>query len=356
MSDNLFALHGNKANQMKVVKYSSEDVLQLIIAENPNLLSRAWDSEHQTQLYLVKREQTAKIAEDHGNSFSLDHLMVDEEGIPVLVEVKRSTDTRIRREVAAQMLDYACRASTWTTDELRNSFLKNNPDLEDDDRFDVEFWNKVSDNLKSDKMRLVFAADEIPETLRVLIEFMDRTMKDIEVYGVELKQYKAGETTLLAKRVVGNSLLTNPKPATTLRWKEDSVPVFLKQVYGDWALELFYQVKEEMASHGYALKYGNDAKYASLRFYANNNRIFSFTANNERASIAFNTGAIVALSKGELVDRLLGFDPNIKEYNDKDLVYQILRLNDSFADIDKRNQFVELLLSLKETPKSDILE
>lgn len=234
-----------------------------------------------------------------------------------------------------------------TVDGLKKSFLENNQNLENDERFDEEFWNKVSDNLKSDKMRLVFAADEIPEMLRVLIEFMDRTMKDIEVYGVELKQYKAGETTLLAKRIVGNSLLSNPKPATTSRWKEDSVPVFLKRVYGDWALELFYQVKEEMSTRGYTLKYGNDAKYASLRFYDHNNRIFSFTANNERASIAFNTDAIVVLSKGELIERLAEFDPNVKEYNDKEKVYQILRLNDFFIDMDKRNQFVELLLSLK---------
>src|SRR4051794_12230288 len=37
--------------------------------------------------------------------WSLDHLFVDQEGVPTLVEVKRSSDTRARREVVAQMLD-----------------------------------------------------------------------------------------------------------------------------------------------------------------------------------------------------------------------------------------------------------
>jgi hypothetical protein len=32
---------------------------------------------------------------------------VDEAGVPTLVEVKRSSDTRARREVVARMLDYA---------------------------------------------------------------------------------------------------------------------------------------------------------------------------------------------------------------------------------------------------------
>ena len=45
--------------------------------------------------------------EDGSNRWSVDHLFVDQDGVPTIVEVKRSTDTRIRREVIGQMLDYA---------------------------------------------------------------------------------------------------------------------------------------------------------------------------------------------------------------------------------------------------------
>ena len=55
-----------------------------------------------------------------GNRWSLDHLFLDQEGIPTLVEVKRGTDTRIRREVVGQMLDYAANAIVyWPVEELR---------------------------------------------------------------------------------------------------------------------------------------------------------------------------------------------------------------------------------------------
>ena len=74
------------------------------------------------QVYLICREMVSQAAEDEGNSFSLDHLLVDDEGVPILVEVKRSTDTRIRREVVAQMMDYACRASSWSIDSLKELF------------------------------------------------------------------------------------------------------------------------------------------------------------------------------------------------------------------------------------------
>ena len=37
--------------------------------------------------------------EDGAGRWSVDHLFLDQDAIPTLVEVKRSTDTRIRREV-----------------------------------------------------------------------------------------------------------------------------------------------------------------------------------------------------------------------------------------------------------------
>jgi hypothetical protein len=43
--------------------------------------------------------------------------------VPTLVEVKRSSDTRIRREVVGQMLDYAANAVVyWPLERLRATF------------------------------------------------------------------------------------------------------------------------------------------------------------------------------------------------------------------------------------------
>lgn len=50
--------------------------------------------------------------------WSLDHLVVDQDAVPTFVEVKRASDTRARREVMAQMLDYAAKGSAfWTPDQ-----------------------------------------------------------------------------------------------------------------------------------------------------------------------------------------------------------------------------------------------
>lgn len=53
---------------------------------------------------LVQREIGVGGNPDAGSRWSVDHLFLDEDGIPTLIEAKRSTDTRIRREVVGQML------------------------------------------------------------------------------------------------------------------------------------------------------------------------------------------------------------------------------------------------------------
>ena len=59
---------------------------------------------------LISRE-VGIPGEAHGAArWAIDHLFLDQEGIPTFVEVKRSSDTRIRREVFGQMLDYAANA------------------------------------------------------------------------------------------------------------------------------------------------------------------------------------------------------------------------------------------------------
>lgn len=205
MDNRLFFMRSGTAVEMNEQTYETEDRLQKILAENPHLLARAWN-EKDCRLFLIQREMGVAESEDGSSCFSLDHLLVGEDGVPVLVEVKRSSDTRIRREVAGQMLDYACRAAFWNVDELREMFQKNNPPEIVEEIDTDDFWDTVSANLKTERMRLVFAADKIPDSLRVLIEFMDRSMSQIEVYGVEIREYKTADAALLSSSIVGNSL------------------------------------------------------------------------------------------------------------------------------------------------------
>ena len=80
------------------------------------------DGAQRKRLLLIQREMGVPSEAEAGSRWSLDHLFIDEDSVPILVEVKRSSDTRIRREVVGQMLDYAANASSyWRVDALREA-------------------------------------------------------------------------------------------------------------------------------------------------------------------------------------------------------------------------------------------
>ena len=83
--------------------------------------------------------------------------------IPTLVEVKRSTDTRIRREVVGQMLDYAANAVVyWPMEQIRAQFEATcqSQELEAEqvitdfltpEANPEEFWQQMKTNLQAEK-------------------------------------------------------------------------------------------------------------------------------------------------------------------------------------------------------------
>src|SRR5690606_6393716 len=118
----------------------------------------------------------------------LDHLFLDQDGIPTLIEVKRSTDTRIRREVVGQLLDYAANAVLHLPVEIIRSRFEMRCEREgrsaDDELLGLlgvdsepeAFWTQVQDNLRVGRVRMVFVADVIPVELRRIVEFLNVQM------------------------------------------------------------------------------------------------------------------------------------------------------------------------------------
>ena len=63
--------------------------------------------------------------------FYLDHLFLDQDGVPTIVETKRSSDNRLRKEVVAQMLDYASNALIYLpVEEIISKLTSNYPERE----------------------------------------------------------------------------------------------------------------------------------------------------------------------------------------------------------------------------------
>jgi hypothetical protein len=207
--------------------YDSEDFLQRLLAKYPDILAGDQiDPAAPRRWLLIKREKEVPSEEGGAGRWAVDHLFLDQDSVPTLVEVKRSTDTRIRREVIGQMLDYAANAVVyWPVETLRAQFEAgcreaHNPDevlsefLNTPDVDVEQFWQRTKTNLQAGKIRLVFVADVIPPELQRVVEFLNRQMDPAEVLAVELKQYTGRGIRTLVPRVIGATKLQQPPPET----------------------------------------------------------------------------------------------------------------------------------------------
>ena len=215
--------------------YDSEDLLQGLLARHPNLLAGDQIDEVEPRRWLlVSREVPLASEEDGGGRWSVDHLFLDQDAVPTIVEVKRSSDARIRREVVGQMLDYAANAVVyWPVEDLRARFeagcerrgvaaaeeIEGTLGVADPE----EFWRQAKINLQAGRVRLVFVADEVPPELRRVVEFLGGQMDPAEVLAVEIKQYVGRGMRTLVPRVVGQKAQKPPRPRPpSVQWDESS--------------------------------------------------------------------------------------------------------------------------------------
>ncbi len=205
---------------MEETEYKAEDVLQKALERYPGLLAGdQMDPGNPRGWLLVAREMPVRGAENESGRWSVDHLFLDQDGRPTFVECKRAKDTRARREVVAQMLDYAAngvsywsisdlrQAATETAQKARRSLDDELRELLKDESADAleTYWQKVEANLKAGKVRLVFAGDRLPRELCRLIEFLNEKMADVEVLGLEVKQFEGKGQRAMVPRIIGQT-------------------------------------------------------------------------------------------------------------------------------------------------------
>ena len=223
-TDRIFLIDGHgKIEQVPHRQYESEDLLQILVDQHPEIIvGEQINPDNPPKWIVVRREAGIPDSEDGGDRWSIDHLLLDQYGRPTFVEVKRSSDTRIRREVVGQMLDYAANAQTyWPRERIKALAAENIGSLEELDTRLIEFlqsedspdtipnleayWEAVDRNLRNGEVRLLFVADEIPTELRRVIEFLNEHMPLVEVLGVEVRQYEGRDVRALVPRVVGQT-------------------------------------------------------------------------------------------------------------------------------------------------------
>ncbi|MBM4418903.1 MAG: hypothetical protein FJ033_11410 [Chloroflexi bacterium] len=222
MAGSIFArTDGGNPIEMEERQYDSESVLQKLLAQHPYLLAGDQIDPTTPRRWLLVSNEVGLASEEAGpDRWSVDHLLLDQDGVPTIVEVKRSSDTRIRREVIGQMIEYAanavrywpirtvrerfearCRAEGKESERVLAEFVQSEQPAE-------QFWQKMNDNLQTGRDRLVFVADVIPSELRRAVEFLNAQMSPADVFAVEIRQYVGPALTAFVPRVYGTTAIS----------------------------------------------------------------------------------------------------------------------------------------------------
>lgn len=269
MNDTIFLnTDEGELTELKETLYDSEDNLQELIEKNPILLAGSQiNPEIPRKWILISREMGVPDHENGTACWYLDHLFIDQDGIPTLVEVKRSTDTRIRREVVGQMLDYAANASAyWTISDIQSSFDGDLKSAFGEEVQEELYWENVSSNLKLGKLRLIFAADTIPENLRRIIEFLNNQMQNSEVLGLEIKQYMSqNKQQIFVPKIIGRTLqAVETKKAPAKSWDYDSFLQDVQRVGNDETRALTERIIKDFKAFGCRIWYGKGRTHGSI--------------------------------------------------------------------------------------------
>jgi hypothetical protein len=221
----------NSLTALVETPYELEIHLQEILASHPALLAgEQMDAAVPRRFVLASSEAGIAVSEFSGNVFSLDLLFLDQDAVLTLVEVKRSSDTRIRREVIGQLLEYAANVCAfWSATKVRAEFerttLRQDADvasvLETSlglDRGDYEaYWASLQANLDLQRLRLVLVADKISvDTLRI-IEYLNKQMTNTDVFAVAVSQFAGGNVRTLTPRVLNPSLSETERKSSAPR-------------------------------------------------------------------------------------------------------------------------------------------
>lgn len=235
MAERIYILDGNNLEPMEEQRFALEDDLQELIAKRPDLIDGEQVSPGNPRRWLlVKREMGVPAVAGGTAWWGLDHLLLDQDAVPTLVEVKRGKNAQIHYEIVGQMMNYAAHGSAfWTEDALRRSFSETWGDCANDHlaKFlgpnsdegleassfwnheenrpdDDAFWIQAATNLAARRLRLLFVADSIPDSLALIVEFLNAHLRDnIEALAVEVKQFKgeAEERSALVPHVIGRT-------------------------------------------------------------------------------------------------------------------------------------------------------
>jgi hypothetical protein len=203
---------------MNRVRCTNEDrELQRLLEKNPDLLpGDQMNPDDPRRWLLIKREMPVQDPSTGRDRWSIDFFFADQSAIPTFVECKRYADTRARREVIGQMLEYAANGHYYWSKEMISSYAEATAQTRgtsieeairtfqpDDEETPDEFFSRIQENLREGQIRIVFFLEEASMELKSVVEFLNKQMERTEVLLVEARQFSLNGVVVVSPTLFG---------------------------------------------------------------------------------------------------------------------------------------------------------
>ena len=269
----IYVSHGDALEKLTAQRYESEAALQDLLATHTELLGgEQIDDDHPRRWLHIGKEVGISDQEGAPDRWSIDHVFIDQDSIPTFVEVKRSTDPRIRREVVGQLIEYVTNAVRhWSSNHLQALAAQAHQSTavpldvqlaELVGREDAEhFWSQAEANLRQGRVRLMFVADRIPPELRRMAEFLNDQLTHTEVLAVEVRRYVGPSGISAFVPFVRNATekAREVKAGATPRrnrWREDDFIASLDAILDVPAREAAKRLYDALRARSTSINYG----------------------------------------------------------------------------------------------------
>jgi hypothetical protein len=173
--------HAPRGETLKPTDFLSEKQLEEVVCRYPQLLTREGDS---PLIFITQQIQMS--------SGIMDVVMIDNDGLPVAVEVKLGRNSQSRREIVGQLVDYVSTLTEYTVDELDDLVSGKVSDAIDvvanSEAERKKIWQTVGANLRAGLARYILVLDDVPSELSRIVRFLARR-SNLDIRLVEISKY-----------------------------------------------------------------------------------------------------------------------------------------------------------------------
>lgn len=261
----ILLIEGENTKVVEKTKFTEEGKLQDYLEKYPPLIPLAEIVEGASDLLCIGREVGA-------GSGAVDLLFIDKDGLLTVVETKLAKNPEARRTVIGQIIEYASYISQWTVDDvyrIANEYLKSNLDevmqkMSEGEFSDDNFRSNIEQNLKSGKIRLIIAVDELIEPLRAMVTFLN-SFSNFDILLLQVSSFEESKT----RKVLIPSLfgyVTKPTGAGRKHWDSESFFTDIRERCEPKIIDTISELYEFTKSNADSISWGTGALVGSFTF------------------------------------------------------------------------------------------